>query len=93
VILLVVSEGQCEICDELAPLLAGLCSECWETDGAGPLSAWMVRVLFAIEAARTPAAWREYLDAAKARRGSEDHVTGLSLVGPPWAREIIEAVS
>lgn len=92
-----IRDGQCSLCDELAPLLDGLCSECWETDGTGPLSAWMARVLFAVDRARAPHAWSDYLGAVLSRPAANDGLTSWTLAGTMdehrWARTVLEAVS
>ncbi|HVZ88054.1 MAG TPA: hypothetical protein VHG72_13870 [Polyangia bacterium] len=91
--LLCLPEGLCELCDSAGPLLDGMCAACCDENNGGPLSPWMVRVLFDVETATAPNAWREYLDAVLARCGSEDGVSALSLSGPQWARETLAAVS
>lgn len=90
--LVTLTEGHCDLCDEFGPMLDGLCRRCASTDYNGPLSPWMVRVLFGIDAATAPNAWREYLDAMALVRGGECGATGMTLIGPMWARRVLEDV-
>jgi len=86
------TEGHCDVCDAVGPLLDELCESCAGELYEGPLSPWMVRLLFEEASWRTPAAWREYLDAVAARRGSEHAVTAWNLKGPMWARRVLDDV-
>jgi hypothetical protein len=88
-------DGVCRQCDAHGPVLDGLCEECCSEAGGGPLSPWMVRLLFEETTWVNHNAWRECLDWARSRRGSEDHVTWLTLAGTldehRWARRVLEA--
>lgn len=84
----VVTEGWCELCEESTVLVDGLCADCYD----GPLPGWMARLLFEEAEWTQPNAWREYLDTVLARpRG--DSATAWTLLGPMWARRVLEAVS
>jgi hypothetical protein len=87
-----VTEGHCDTCCEFGPILDDLCRACHAEINPGPLSPWMVAVLFDLDAARAPNAWSDYLDAMAGRRAPGGEVTAWNLRGPLWARVLLDSL-